>query len=252
MKAPKIMRDDWDDRARVDAFHYIASWRKDWDPASFFASGEEDYMRLVDPFLKMSRFDPVGKSALELGCGVGRMTRSFAQHFASVVAIDISADMLAQAKSYLPEMLNIAWVQGNGANLDGIDSQSADFAFSYIVLQHMPEAEITFCYVRELLRVVKPGGFFLFQFNGENESAMNWKGRAAWALVDLPWRLGLRKASAKIAALFGFDPALAGKSWRGAAIKTARMAEVVATAGGKVTETKGEGTPMAWLGGVKA
>jgi len=252
MKAPKIMREDWDERARSDAFHYIASWRNDWDRDSFFASGEQDYLRLAAPFLTKSNFDPTGKTALELGCGVGRMTRALAQSFARVVAIDISADMLAQAKSYLPDMTNITWLQGNGANLDGVDSSSIDFAFSYIVLQHMPEPALAFNYVREMLRVTKPGGLFLFQFNGENTSTMNWKGRAAWALVDLPWRLGLRKASARIASALGFDPALAGKSWRGAAIKASKMAEVVSAAGGRVTDPIGEGTPMAWLGGVKS
>ncbi len=37
-----LMRQDWDERARKDAFHYIASWRKDWTPESFLQSGEED------------------------------------------------------------------------------------------------------------------------------------------------------------------------------------------------------------------
>jgi len=71
------MRRDWDKRARANAFHYIASWRKDWDEASFFASGSEDYLRLVDPILRKVQFDPVSKSMAELGCGAGRMTRSF-------------------------------------------------------------------------------------------------------------------------------------------------------------------------------
>ena len=26
-----LMLQDWDERARKDAFHYIASWRKDWN-----------------------------------------------------------------------------------------------------------------------------------------------------------------------------------------------------------------------------
>ena len=31
----EVMRRDWDERARKDAYFYIASWRKDWDEASF-------------------------------------------------------------------------------------------------------------------------------------------------------------------------------------------------------------------------
>ena len=38
-----VMQRDWDERARKDAFFYIASWRSDWDDKSFFESGEQDY-----------------------------------------------------------------------------------------------------------------------------------------------------------------------------------------------------------------
>ena len=49
MDAARMMRRDWDERARKDAFYYIASWRKDWDLQAFLKSGEEDYERLVAP-----------------------------------------------------------------------------------------------------------------------------------------------------------------------------------------------------------
>jgi len=45
------MRRNWDERARKNAFHYIASWPKEWDLASFPASGEDDVNRLVLPVL---------------------------------------------------------------------------------------------------------------------------------------------------------------------------------------------------------
>src|ERR1700720_2195278 len=92
-----LMRQDWDERARKDAFHYIASWRKDWTPESFFQSGEEDYKRYVLPVFKRWRWEPQGKAMLELGCGAGRMTRSFAQKLSRVYAFDISAEMLGHA-----------------------------------------------------------------------------------------------------------------------------------------------------------
>jgi SAM-dependent methyltransferase len=252
MKASKIMREDWDERARSDAFHYIASWRSDWDSDSFFASGEQDYLQLVAPFLEASRFDPAAKSVLELGCGTGRMTRSFAQRFEKVFAVDLSEEMLRRARSYLPDTSNIAWIQGNGADLSCAETGSADFVFSYIVLQHLPSPSLAFHYVQEMIRVLKPGGLFLFQFNGRHAPTMNWKGRAAWELVDIPWRLGFRKASRRIAANFGLDPEMAGKSWRGPSIEASRMTEVVRAAGGVVKETKGEGTTMAWVGGMKS
>ncbi len=99
------MRRDWDERAKRDAFLYIASWRKDWDEASFFESGEQDYLRLVQPILQKLQFDPEEKSMAELGCGAGRMTKSFAKRFKSVSAVDISAEMQSRAKVYLSLVL---------------------------------------------------------------------------------------------------------------------------------------------------
>jgi len=85
-KTINAMRREWDTRARKDAFHYIASWRKDWDVSAFLKSGEEDYERLVAPVLERLGFSPDGKTMLELGCGAGRMTRSFAGRFGRVLA----------------------------------------------------------------------------------------------------------------------------------------------------------------------
>jgi ubiquinone/menaquinone biosynthesis C-methylase UbiE len=129
-----LMRKDWDERARKDAFHYIASWRKDWTPESFFQSGEEDFQRFVAPVFERFRWEPQGKAMLELGCGAGRMTRSFSQRFSRVYAFDISAEMLRHAQTLYPEAANVAWTLGNGADLSGLKDESVDFVFSYIVL----------------------------------------------------------------------------------------------------------------------
>src|SRR5580693_5497368 len=106
-KIAEAMRQDWDERARKDAFYYIASWRKDWDEASFWRSGEEDYQRLVAPRLEACSFSPPGKTMLELGCGAGRMTRSFARRFDSVIAFDVSPEMLSRARALAGDIDNI-------------------------------------------------------------------------------------------------------------------------------------------------
>jgi ubiquinone/menaquinone biosynthesis C-methylase UbiE len=242
------MRQDWDDRARKDAFHFIASWRSDWDEASFFASGEEDYARLVRPALERLSFDPAGKSMLELGCGAGRMTRCFATHFSSVCAFDVSAEMQKRGREYLSGFSNIRWVLGDGASVSGVDSSSVDFVFSYLVLQHMPAEPLAFALVAEMMRVLRPGGAFLFQFNGEMRSSMNWKGRVAWGCVDLLWSSGLRSASRAAARALGGEE-LAGKSWRGVSLTPVKIEAVVRAAGGSILQVSGGGTPMTWCSG---
>jgi ubiquinone/menaquinone biosynthesis C-methylase UbiE len=250
--AVNLMKQDWDERARKDAFHYIASWRKDWTPETFFESGEEDYERLVAPFLARSQWKTEGKDMLELGCGAGRMTRSFSRRFSRVHAFDISAEMLGHAQVLYPEAPNINWTLGNGTDLASLPDQTVDFAFSYIVLQHMPDPAFALRYVQEMLRVLRPDGVFLFQFNSQRTMAMNWKGRAAWKIVDFPWSLGFRGVSRGVARLIGLSPEIAGKSWRGASIEVASVREAIVKSGGIVREIEGQDTPMTWCFGAKA
>jgi SAM-dependent methyltransferase len=246
-----LMRQDWNERARKDAFHYIASWRKDWTAESFFLSGEEDFQRFVAPVLDRWQWDPQGKAMLELGCGAGRMTRSFAQRFSRIYAFDISTEMLGHAKALFPEAANVDWILGNGFDLSGLGDETVDFAFSYIVLQHMPEPPFAVRYIREMLRVLKPGGIFIFQFNSVPKMTMNWKGRLAWRMVDFPWALGFRQMSRGVASLMGLPPDIAGKSWRGASLDVKMVRATVATAGAEVKEMSGEETPMTWCCGQK-
>jgi ubiquinone/menaquinone biosynthesis C-methylase UbiE len=245
------MRRDWDERARRNAFRYIASWRKDWNEESFFESGEQDYVRLVLPILQKLQFDPASKSMTELGCGAGRMTRSFAQRFLSVSAVDISAEMQSRAKGYLRPFSNIRWVLSDGETLSEIEDSSVDFVFSYLVLQHMPNEGLVFGSIVEMMRILRPGGVFLFQFNGSKEPTMNWKGRVISSVLDNLSSVGFRRVSQRIACIAGIDPEMVGKTWRGAAVSSAEIAEVVRTGRGSPEGFVKPSTPLAWCYGRK-
>ncbi|MGH9865714.1 MAG: class I SAM-dependent methyltransferase [Candidatus Acidiferrales bacterium] len=246
------MRRDWDERARKDAFYYIATWRQDWTPETFAVSGEEDYQRLVQPFLEDLQFVPECASMVEVGCGAGRMTASFARRFATVYALDISEEMQNLGRKNLAEFPNIHWVVADGTNLSAVPSDSADFVFSYLVLQHLPAERLALTYVREILRVLKQGGIFLFQFNAAKRPTMNWKGRLAWGAVDTLWAFNLRSLSRTTARWLGFDPETAGMSWRGASLSADKVVETIRAAGGSSVQVTGDGTAMAWCKGGKS
>lgn len=252
MTVAKAMRQDWNERARKDAFFYIASWRKDWNLPAFLKSGEDDYDRLVAPLFRRRGFLTQGKTAIELGCGAGRMTHVFAKHFGHVIAFDVSEEMLKRAKTLLPHSTNVTWLHSNGENLNEGGDSSADFVFSYLVLQHLPHEELVCAYIREMLRVLRPDGLCLFQFNGSSRPTMNWKGHLAWKLIDALWAIRLRGLSRSVAKLVGFDPQMAGNSWHGTAITAARVAETVRVAGGTVLQMNAEETAMAWCSAGKS
>ena len=245
------MRRDWEDRARRNAFHYIASWKEEWDVEEFLQSGEDDYLTLVAPILERCGLEKSGGLMLELGCGAGRMTGSFAQRYGCVIAVDLSVEMLKRAVRIHASSPNILWLRVGGANLASLKSETVSFAFSYLVLQHLPSEELVEGYVDEMLRVLHPGGIFLFQFNGSNAPTMNWRGRMAWGVVDALRSSRMAPLSRAAALLMGLDSRAAGKSWRGAAVPARRIASLVQSSGGEIREIAGENTPMAWCCGTK-
>src|SRR6267378_2477521 len=172
----ETMRRDWDDRARKNAFHYIASWREEWDLASFLASGEEDYSKFVPPVLKRCGIPMTGRVMVELGRGAGRMTPNFARRYDLVLVLDLSFEMLQRAREIHSQTENILWLRVGGADLACLASNSADFLFSYLVLQRLPSEQLVFSYIREMLRALRPGGAFLFQFNGSQKPTINLRG----------------------------------------------------------------------------
>ena len=252
MRLAESMRQEWDARARKDAFYYIASWRKNWNTPDFLKSGEEDYQRFVAPVFNRCGFSSKGKRMLELGCGAGRMTHSFAAHFGHVTALDISSEMLDQGRRMLHNIGNIVWVQANGLDMGAVASESMDFAFSYLVLQHLPNERLVRAHIREMFRILTPSGICIFQFNGTNAPTMNWKGRLAWGCVDILWVIQLPQLSRVVAKRLGFDPEMVGRSWHGAALSTRTVVETVKVSGGSVFEMQGENTPMAWCSARKA
>ena len=249
MKAVDSMRRDWNERARHNAFLYIASWRHDWTEESFFASGEADVQRLVNPILARLALNPASCSMAELGCGAGRMTRAFARQFQSVTAIDISEEMQQRAKKFLEDFPNVRWVLTDGVSLSGIESSSLDFVFSYMVLQHYPSADLIFSSIREMLRILRPGGVFLFQFNGGRRPTMNWKGRFISAVLDSLCSIGLKRFGQAGARLAGIDPEMIGKTWRGVALTSDDVDKMVGEAGGLSEGFDGLDSPFAWCFG---
>ena len=71
--------------------------------------------------------------------------------------------MLHQASTYKHYLLNVECVHGYEHGLRGIGDSSVDGCFSHVVFQHIPDPEVTLAYVREMGRVLRPGGWALFQ-----------------------------------------------------------------------------------------
>jgi len=159
------MRRFWNERAHEDAFYFVDTRQRYRRPdlVRFWDGDELVRFILSELGLELNPNDRV----LEIGCGIGRITRGLAARAREVVALDISDEMLRQARELNPRLANVQWTQGDGVTLAGIDSDTIDACMSVVVLQHVPDPDIALGYMRELGRVLRPGGWAALQISND-------------------------------------------------------------------------------------
>jgi len=96
-----------------------------------------------------------GKDVFEVGCGTGLILGRVQQFARTASGIDLSGGMLAKAAA---RGLDVA--QASATALP-IATASVDVAYSFKVLAHIPDIEGA---MREMARVVRPGGWVLAEF----------------------------------------------------------------------------------------
>jgi SAM-dependent methyltransferase len=152
----------WDERADENALFYVDN-ELDYehpDLDAFWQRGEWVVEHMLDTVgLRLTGEETV----VDIGCGVGRLTRALAQRTKRVLAVDVSRRMLDQAQALNPQLANVEWLHGDGLSLSVVADAAAHGCFSHVVFQHVPDAEVTLGYVRDMGRVVRPGGWALFQ-----------------------------------------------------------------------------------------
>jgi ubiquinone/menaquinone biosynthesis C-methylase UbiE len=165
LKTGQNMAADWDARAEDNSRYFIA---ERYDDADFRASGEREAERVLlnDVVVQAEA------TVLEIGCGIGRLLRPMASRFQRVIGFDVSPKMIEQSHEYLADCKNVETYANDGTTLPGIADNTVDFCYSFICFQHIPRKEFIASYLREALRVLKPGGIFKFQVDGQT-----WPGR---------------------------------------------------------------------------
>lgn len=132
-----------------------------WDKEEFFQTGDQEIQRAEK---KMSSLGIQLKrgTALDYGCGVGRLSRALASRFENVIGMDISETMLKEARTVNASFPNLSFIGNNGRELTDIKDGTIDFIYSNIVLQHSPQ-ENQRLIINEFCRVLSQGGVVAFQ-----------------------------------------------------------------------------------------
>jgi ubiquinone/menaquinone biosynthesis C-methylase UbiE len=173
----------WERLAAEDPLFFIeADARKRGSLEEFLESGRQTAGWALDWI-----GDRTGRRRLlEIGCGLGRTARAFAESFERVDGVDVSSTMVARAQELgLPG--NVRLTVGSGRDLDGFHDGAYDVVFSHLVFQHLPEEAAIEAYLGEVRRVLGPDGAALLQFDTRPPSLV------AAALQALPDALLPRK-----------------------------------------------------------
>ena len=130
-----------------------------------------------------------GRDVLEIGGGMGTDLAQFARHGAVVTDLDLSAGHLQLAE----ENFRLRGLQGRFIHHDAetlpFDDGSFDVVYSNGVLHHTPNTSEV---VREIRRVLRPGGRAILMFYAEN-SLHYWR--------KLVWGLGVKQQLLKGASM---------------------------------------------------
>jgi SAM-dependent methyltransferase len=234
------MKRFWDERARENAMFFIHSVLAygDTDASEFWASGAESLDCTLEPFgLRIASTDRV----VEVGCGIGRMTRELAGRAAHVVGLDVSAEMIARARRELNALSNVELLEGNGSDLGGIADASVDVVYSLIVFQHIPDPSITCGYIREIGRVLRPGGWTVFQVSERPEMHVAGSHRRD------------RGVRATVGRVRGHRPrGTLRREWLGSAVPRTDLLAALADGGLELSGTVGDGTQYCLVHAVRA
>ncbi len=143
--APRIFSDDYYERMRR------------LEAGSWWNAGMRD---IASAMLTRAKLDASG-TLIDVGCGSGQTMSWFTDSRPGwkAVGIDIAEDGVAAASS-----AGLAVVTGNALDLP-FESSSADLVITLDVLQHLPLPAGDADCLREIRRVLRPGGFLFVRTN---------------------------------------------------------------------------------------
>jgi SAM-dependent methyltransferase len=149
----------------------------------FFASGVRDVARFLDRYERSFGKLPTG-TALDFGCGVGRLSLALASRFDRVIGLDVAPAMLEEARANAAEFgfTNLTFSVSD----DELTKAPGEFDFvvSYIVLQHIPSAR-GMAFVARLIDKVRPGGGCMLHLSVQR-GASTLRRLGYWARFHVP------------------------------------------------------------------
>lgn len=165
----KELQRNWDELGKTDPLWAILTFPhkkgNKWQVDEFFKTGVEE-IKTVMKCAEGLDINFQRRKALDFGCGVGRLTQPLCEYFDEVYGVDIAPSMIELAKKYNRHGDKCRYYLNEAGDLKLFSSNSFDFIYTNITLQHM-EPRYSKNYIREFLRILAPHGLLIFQLPSE-------------------------------------------------------------------------------------
>lgn len=242
------IKNGWNQAATQDAINYIlgSAWKSDLDVKAFFDLKSKQAEKDTASFFREMDFIPSGKRMLDIGCGIGGMTRYFSEVFAKAHGVDISEEMVEKAVELNKDKHDLYFKAINGFDLSLYEENFFDFCFSFATFQYFPSKTMIHNYFMEIARVLKPKGLFKAQLDGRR-----WIASRISIPVYRPLHNVLRNSY--FLTLFGrfITDSITIKAYRGMAISWKTVANILQPLPLEDVKITGKNTSHMWVSGRK-
>ena len=150
----------------LNTSYYVAYGRHGQSDAEFLAAATGVVNELEAELLRLKAEERGNWRALEIGCGSGRLMRPMSRHFLEIHGVDVAGDAIRQARENLQDLPQAHPREIHGTSLEDFADQSFDFVYSFALFPYIPSRELVVAFLREIHRVLRPGGLARLQFNG--------------------------------------------------------------------------------------
>lgn len=141
--------------------NYVKKWKKSEKNKDLKYLGNEWHGEKIFVSL-LQRYSNPSLSALEIGCGGGRITSDAVKWFKHLYATDVSHEMLIKCSEDVREN-NISFHKSDGFTLDEFREGSIDVVYSHDVFVHFSALQV-YPYFQETKKILKKGGVGIVSF----------------------------------------------------------------------------------------
>lgn len=126
---------------------------------------------------------------LDLGCGAGRTTINlYKEGYKDIIGLDLSTNLIEFANDYInTNNLDIKFVVGDATNLNYEDNSFDVVIFSFNGMQCIPGKSNRDKVLKEVYRVLKPGGYYIFTAHNRDDSGPF---QYVWDEEKIKWEKG--------------------------------------------------------------